>query len=82
MRQIINLAQTTSASYLLCQAWTFPEGTWPLRAEDLWGVCRMAEYAREEINRIGDYYAFSKELCNGDSVFDFDITKLSVNTLI
>ncbi|MFZ2537784.1 MAG: arginine decarboxylase, partial [Oscillospiraceae bacterium] len=27
-----------------------------------------------------DYYAYSKELINGDSVFDFDITKLSVNT--
>ena len=41
----------------------------------------MAEYARQEINAIGGYYAFSKELVNGDSIFDFDITKLSVNTL-
>ena len=39
----------------------------------------MAEYARYEINEIGDYYAYSKELINGDSVYDFDITKLSVN---
>ena len=42
----------------------------------------MAEYAREEINAIGGYYAFGKELVNGDSVFDFDITKLSVHTWI
>ena len=41
----------------------------------------MAEYAREEINAIGGYYAFGKELVNGNSVFDFDITKLSVHTL-
>ena len=41
----------------------------------------MAEYAREEINAVGGYYAFGKELCNGDSVFDFDTTKLSVHTL-
>ena len=27
------------------------------------------------------YYAFGKELVNGNSVFDFDITKLSVHTL-
>ena len=40
----------------------------------------MAEYAREEINAIGGYYAFGKELVNGDSVFDFDTTKLSVHT--
>lgn len=41
----------------------------------------MAEYAREEINAIGGYYAFGRELRNGDSVFDFDATKLSVHTL-
>ena len=41
----------------------------------------IAEYAREEINAVGGYYAFGKELCNGNSVFDFDTTKLSVHTL-
>ena len=41
----------------------------------------MAEYARSEINAIGDYYAFSSELINGSSVYDFDRTKLSVHTL-
>ena len=30
---------------------------------------------------MGGWYAFSKELVNGDSVFDFDRTKLSVHTL-
>ena len=41
----------------------------------------LAEYAREEINRIGGYYAYTAELINGDSIFDFDKTKLTVNTL-
>ena len=41
----------------------------------------MAEYARKEINAIGGYYAFSRELVNRDSIFDFDVTKLSINTL-
>ena len=41
----------------------------------------MAEYARQEINNIGGYYAFGRELMNGDSVFDFDNTKLSIHTL-
>ena len=40
----------------------------------------MAEYAREEINAVGGYYAFGRELINGDSIFDFDPTKLSVHT--
>ncbi|NLB42190.1 MAG: arginine decarboxylase, partial [Clostridiales bacterium] len=39
------------------------------------------EYARAEINNIGGYYAFSKELCNGDSIYGFDVTKLSIHTL-
>ena len=44
-------------------------------------VAALADYAREEINRIGGYYAFSKELINGDSIYDFDTTKLSIHTL-
>ena len=41
----------------------------------------MAQYTRDEINKIDGYYAFSKELLNGDTIFDFDVTKLSVHTL-
>ena len=44
-------------------------------------VTRLARYAREEINDLGDYYAFSNELINATVFFDFDETKLSVNTL-
>ena len=40
----------------------------------------MAEYARDEINAIGGYYAYGKDLINGGSVYDFDVTKLSVYT--
>ena len=44
-------------------------------------MIELAEYARKEINQIGGYYAYSRELINGDSIYDFDVTKLSVNTL-
>jgi arginine/lysine/ornithine decarboxylase len=44
-------------------------------------MLELAEYARREINGIGDYRAFSAELIDGDAVFDFDKTKLSVHTL-
>ena len=43
-------------------------------------MVELAEYARTEINRIGGYYAYSKELINGDSIYDFDVTKLSIHT--
>jgi len=43
-------------------------------------VAQMAQYARDEINELGGYYAYGRELVNGNSVFDFDVTKLSVYT--
>ncbi|MEI6131954.1 MAG: aminotransferase class I/II-fold pyridoxal phosphate-dependent enzyme [Bacillota bacterium] len=82
VRQIINLTQTTSASYLLMSSIDISRRNLALNGKEIFSkVSEMAQYAREEINHIGDYYAFAKELINGDSVFDFDITKLSVNTL-
>lgn len=82
VRQVINLTQTTSASYLLLSSLDISRRNLALRGEKAFAeVVRMARYARDEINDIGDYYAFGKELINGDTVFDFDETKLSVNTL-
>ena len=82
VRQNINLTQTTSASYLLLSSLDISRRNLALRGRDAFaGVAELARYARSEINEIGDYYAFGKELLNGDSIFDFDETKLSVNTL-
>ena len=82
MRQIINLTQTTSGSYLLMSSLDISRRNLALRGRQVFHqVADMAEYAREEINAVGGYYAFGKELCNGDSIFDFDTTKLSVHTL-
>ncbi len=81
VRQIINLTQTTSASYLLLSSLDISRRNLALRGQESFAkVARMAEYARSEINAIGGYYAYGKELINSDSVYDFDITKLSVYT--
>ena len=81
VRQIINLTQTTSGSYLLMSSLDISRRNLALRGRQVFHqVEDMAEYAREEINAIGGYYAFGRELRNGNSVFDFDATKLSVNT--
>ena len=81
VRQIINLTQTTSGSYLLMSSLDISRRNLALRGRQVFHqVEDMADYAREEINAIGGYYAFGKELRNGNSVFDFDATKLSVNT--
>jgi arginine/lysine/ornithine decarboxylase len=82
VRQTINLTQTTSGSYLLMASLDISRRSLALRGKEIFArVSSLAEYARGEINRIGGYYAFSKELVNGDNIFDFDATKLSVHTL-
>ncbi|MBR6243744.1 MAG: aminotransferase class I/II-fold pyridoxal phosphate-dependent enzyme, partial [Ruminococcus sp.] len=82
MRQVINLTQTTSASYLLLSSLDISRKRLALSGREIFAqTVEMAEYAREEINGIGGYYAYSRELINGDSIYDFDVSKLSVYTL-
>ena len=82
VRQIINLTQTTSASYLLLSSLDIARRNWPSGAvRNLVVSCGWRPMPGRRSTAIGGYYAFSKELINGDSGYDFDITKLSVNTL-
>ena len=80
--RITNLTQTTSGSYLLLSSLDISRRNLAIRGRDAFQkVIELAEYARGEINEIGGYYAFAEELINGDSVYDFDKTKLSIHTL-
>ena len=81
VRQIINLTQTTSGSYLLMSSLDISRRNLVQRGKEVFKkVIEMADYAREEINAIGGYYAFDRGLINGNSIYDFDPTKLSVHT--
>jgi len=82
VRIVISLTQTTSASYLLMSSIDIARKTLATQGTELFGrVTALAAYARSEINNIGGWYAFSKEIINGRDVFDFDLTKLSIHTL-
>ncbi|NLK24539.1 MAG: aminotransferase class I/II-fold pyridoxal phosphate-dependent enzyme [Clostridiales bacterium] len=82
VHQIINLMQTTSASYLLLSSLDISRRNLAVNGSKMIDkIIDLAEYARKEINEIGGFYAYSKELINKKDFFDFDITKLSVNTL-
>ncbi|MEG0614624.1 MAG: aminotransferase class V-fold PLP-dependent enzyme, partial [Oscillospiraceae bacterium] len=81
VRQVINLTQTTSGSYLLLSSLDISRRNLALRGKEIFKqVVELAEYARQEIFEIGGYYAYSSDLVNGDSIFDFDTTKLSIFT--
>ena len=81
VHQIINLTQTTSASYLLLVSLDISRRNLAIHGHEMIEkVIHQVEYARDEINAIGDYYAYSRELIDGDAVCDFDVTKLSIYT--
>lgn len=81
VRQILNLTQTTSASYLLMSSLDISRRNLAMDGKEIFSrVIELAEYARKEINAIGGYYAYSSELTVDDAVYDFDRTKLSIYT--
>ncbi len=81
VRQVITLTQSTSASYLLLSSLDIARKNLFFRGRDMYQkTMDFADYAREEINELGGYYAFGPELIDGDAVFAFDRTKLSVHT--
>lgn len=80
-RQIINLTQTTSGSYLLMSSLDLSRKNLALNGKSIFKkVLNYAEYARDEINKIGGYYAFGKDLIDGGAIYDFDLAKLSIHT--
>ena len=82
LRQIINLTQSTSASYLLLSSLDISRKNLVYDGKRKFAkVLDLTAYAREEIEKIGGYYAFSDEIIDGETVYDFDRTKLTVNTL-
>jgi arginine/lysine/ornithine decarboxylase len=82
MRQVINLTSSTSASYLLMSSLDLSRKHMATQGKAIMArVVKLVKYARNEVNEIGDYWALGSELIDGDAVFDFDDTKLTINTL-
>ena len=81
VRQVITLTQSTSANYLLLSSLDLARRYLWKKGHDVYQkTMEFADYARDEINELGGYYAFGPELVNGDTAFAFDRTKLSVHT--
>lgn len=81
VRQVINLTQTTSGSYLLLSSLDIARKNLALNGRKMFAkTVEFAEYSRIEINKIGGYYAFGVELIDGDAFYSFDKTKLSIHT--
>ena len=81
VRQIINLTQTTSGSYLLMASLDIARKNLFINGREIFKkVCSLSSYARNEVNKIPGLHAFGMDIVDGDTVFDFDTTKLSIHT--
>lgn len=81
VRQIINLTQTTSGSYLLMSSLDIARKNLSLNGKAMFQkTVDFVEYARDEINKLSGYYAYGEELVDKDAFYAFDKTKLSIHT--
>jgi arginine/lysine/ornithine decarboxylase len=79
VKSVLNLTQTTSASYILMASIDMARKQLAWRGRELVSkTLDLARYAREKINKIDGLYAFGKELVGTPGVYDFDETKLSI----
>lgn len=80
IQNILNLTQSTSASYLLMSSLDLARKILATRGQQiLANSLKLARYAREEINKIDGLYAFSKEIIDNENIYNFDETKLAIN---
>lgn len=81
VRKVINLMQTTSPSYLLMGSLDVARKMLATEGEAVLShIVEIANYAREAINSIPGCYVIGRESIGKAGIFDFDVTKLSVNT--
>lgn len=80
VKTIINLSQTTSASYVLMASLDLARKHLALKGKIMMEKSiELARYARDKINEIHGLYAFGPDLVGQPGVFGFDETKLCIN---
>jgi len=79
VKTILNLTQTTSASYLLMSSLDVARKMLATQGEEVFTrVLEISRKARSEINKIEGLYAFGNELIGQSGVHNFDETKLGI----
>ncbi|SHJ58873.1 Arginine/lysine/ornithine decarboxylase [Dethiosulfatibacter aminovorans DSM 17477] len=81
IRSCLNMNGTTSSSYILMGSIDSARRNLALRGEEIFDrILELCRWARDEINKLDGFYAFGKEIKGLPGVYDFDETKLVVNT--
>lgn len=79
VRSVINIMQTSSASYLLLASLDIARYNLATNLNMFSKMIEISNYARTEINKIENLTCISDSVLNGDEVFEMDITKLIIN---
>lgn len=80
VRQVLNLLQTTSPSYIILASLDCTRKQLALNGKELIDKSiELSNYARNEINKIDGLYCFGEELKNGQGFHAFDPTKITIN---
>ncbi|HCX03153.1 MAG TPA: arginine decarboxylase [Clostridiales bacterium] len=81
IRKYLNLNGTTSSSYLLMASIDIARKNLALNGKKIFdSVLHLSRYGRDEINKIYGFKAFGTEIIGKPGVFNFDETKLVVNS--
>src|SRR6056297_2962161 len=81
IRKFLNLNGTTSSSYLLMASIDIARKNLALNGKKIFdNILHLSRYGRNEINKIYGFKAFGKEIIGKPGVFNFDETKLVVNS--
>lgn len=81
VRKVINLMQTTSASYLLMGSLDVARKMLATQGQSIFTeVIALSDYARKAINAIEGCYSIGREKEGTPGIYRFDPTKLSITT--
>ncbi|SQC02454.1 arginine decarboxylase [Clostridium tetanomorphum] len=79
VQQILNVLQTTSPSYILMASLDCARRQIALQGRELLNkTIELANYAREEINKIPGFYCFGQEILGEPGVYALDPTKITI----
>ncbi len=79
VEKTLNLFTTTSASYLLMTSLDIARKNLAINGEEQLGeVLNMVRCAKDEINKIGGYSAYGRELVGKPGIYDIDELKLGI----
>ncbi|OAB33847.1 aminotransferase class I/II-fold pyridoxal phosphate-dependent enzyme [Paenibacillus glacialis] len=80
VQTIISMLTTTSTSYILLASLDTSRRNLALNGHEIaQRAIDLAQYAREEINKIDGLYCVGKEILGGEATHNIDLTKLTIH---